>query len=134
MSILAKVTKKWVRAGQKSTRTHVLCVRALVKGHTSTDIALEIRQHKFRRTPFDKKRRATDKVYANIMNKIRSYHKEWTSGKLTNLLELDGSGRMKGMRGESVHLGLRGRKPVSEVDRVEADLLEFMETCWAKEK
>ena len=70
--------------------------REFVKGSKSTDIALEvIRQYTFRCTTFDKKSHAADKVYANIIKKINSYHKEWTSGKQTNLLELDGSDRMK---------------------------------------
>ena len=134
MSILEKVSKKWVRVGQQSKRTHVLCARASVKGYTSTEIALEFRQYAFPRTPFDEKHRADNKVYADIMKKIRSYHKEWTSGKLTKFLELDGYDRMKAMSGKLVHLGSRGRKPVSEVDRVEADLLEYLEDCWEKRK
>ena len=38
------------------------------------------------------------------------------------------------MRGELVHFGSRGSKPVSEVDRVEADLLGYLEDCWEKGK
>ena len=134
MSILEKFSRKWTRVGWQSTRAHVLCAREFVEGYTSTEIALEVRQYAFRCTPFDEKRHAADKVNANIMKKIRSYHKEWTSGKNTNFLELDGSDRIKAMRGKSVHLGSRGRKPVLEVDRVEADLLEYLEDCWVKEK
>ena len=104
-----------------------------MKGYKSTGTALEVRRYTFLRTPFDKKRRADDKVYAKIMKKIRSYHKEWASRKQTKLLELDCYGMTKAMRGKLVHIRSRRRKPVSEVDRVEADLLEYLEDCWAKE-
>ena len=42
------------------------------------------------------------------------------------MIELDGSDRMKSMRGKIFHIGLRGQKPVSEVDRV-----ELRTTCWS---
>ena len=40
MSILEKVSKKWVRVRQKSTRTHFICVSAFVKGYTRTEILM----------------------------------------------------------------------------------------------
>ena len=95
---------------------------------------LEVRRYTFRHTHFDKKCRAANKEYTNIMKKIRFYYKEWRSVKQTKLLELDGSGSMKAMKEELVHFGSRGRKSVSEVDRVEADLLGYLEDCWEKGK
>ena len=64
--------------------------------------------------------------------KKRSYCKDWTSGEHTKLLELDGSDRMNSMRGGLLHLRLREWEPLSEVDRVEVGLLEYLEDCWAK--
>ena len=81
MSVLEKISKKWVKVGQKITRMHVLCEIKLLKGYTSTEIAPEVRIYKFRRTPFGDKRRAADKVYVSIMKEIRLYYKYWTSGK-----------------------------------------------------
>ena len=97
-----------------------------MKSYTSTDITLEVRQYASCRNPFDENLRATEKAYAKSTKKISSYHKEWMSGKLTKLLELDGSDRMKAMRGKLVHLGSRGKKPVSEAYRADANLLEYL--------
>ena len=109
-------------------------MRGFVKGYTSTELFLVVRQYSLCCTPFDENHHASKKLYANIMKKIHSYHKEWITGKLTKLLELDGSGSMKAMKEELVHFGSRGRKSVSEVDRVEADLLGYLEDCWEKGK
>ena len=109
-------------------------MRGFVKGYTSTEIFLVVRQYSLCCTPFDENHHASKKLYANIMKKIHSYHKEWITGKLTKLLELDGSNKMKLLREKLVHLGSRRRKPVSEVDRVEVYLLDYLEDCWVKKR
>ena len=44
MSIMEKLSKKWVRVSQKITRMYVLCERKILKGYKSMEIAPEVRR------------------------------------------------------------------------------------------
>ena len=134
LPILTKSSKKFKRKGQQDVGLRVLMWEAIQLEYTNTDIALEIRRYTFRGEYFDDTKRSNDKTYQNIMKKVSKYRKEYTEGKLDNVLQLEGRAKKEAMKSKTISVGARGRKPVSEQTDLERKLMVWLEDQWANER
>jgi len=134
-TLLTKLSKEWSTKhnSQLSNKVRTILCQLFKLNYTNQDIALEVRRYSFKNIRFDESLLSSDNQYQTIMRRIRNTRKDYTAGRLNELLSMTGREKQAAMKKKSPKLGSRGRKASEQQKDLEMQLNELIEK-WIKDE
>ena len=137
-TLLTRLARLWNtgKGAQQTGKVKKIAALAFQIPYKTSDMAIEVRRRAFINDFFTDKFKSKDKLYNTILKTLTRIKKSFLNGDLDYLLDpkLTGRKKMKALRSKTTKIGARGRKPTEENDKVEKELMVWLEQLWKDER